>query len=359
MGRRKAKEKAFGKPGEDVVEARVAREPLEVSPPQVSSPRSADLVGALDAKARGNASFTDGSLAEALDLYREALQCLQACPEHSSKEVLEEVGKVHSNMAECHLRQERWPDAIASASAALEADASNVKAFFRRAKAHEALGQASAAIEDLQSFLRAHPGHQQAKAMFVRLSSGGDIEKPPPSSRPAPLWTTAVSPVLQREWLVDCYRLRVDDTYVFGGDTRGMYSEECGGGSGNGITSADFLLFCKLAVQHGVVPDNWDWAAFLTTAKGLLRYAFEKSDAQEKYGVRGERLRGTAEVVFGSSCMSMMTSEAEAEMEERIEAHRSREELYQDVGGIAVWREASMAPKLRSGKGVGRRGRRR
>ena len=108
---------------------------------------------------------------------------------------------------------------------------------------------------------------------------------------------------MQREWLVDCYRMRVDDLYVWGGgDLRGLYAQAAGGG---GSASGDFLLFCKLAVRHGVIPDGWDWAAFLATAKGLLRYAFEKSDGEEKYGqenvfavaMGGRSLRYTAEVV--------------------------------------------------------------
>lgn len=158
---------------------------------------------------------------------------------------------------------------------------------------------------------------------------------------------------MQREWLVDCYRMRVDDRYVWGGgDLRGLYAQACGAGSPSG----DFLTFCKFAVRHGVIPDGWDWPAFLGTAKGLLRYAFEKSDATEKYGLEnvfavamgGRSLRYTAEVVYGSACMSR-PSEAEKGVDEIVRANPSRDDLYQDVGGAAVWREAGLAVESRGG----------
>jgi hypothetical protein len=51
-----------------------------------------------------------------------------------------------------------------------------------------------------------------------------------------------------------------------------------------GMITRDFLQFCKLAVKAGVLPRPWDWALFLNKARGLLPYAFEKSDAKEKWG---------------------------------------------------------------------------
>lgn len=48
--------------------------------------------------------------------------------------------------------------------------------------------------------------------------------------------------------------------------------------------AADFLTFCKLAVKAGVLPAGWDWPGFLRKAQGLLPYAFEKSDAKDKWG---------------------------------------------------------------------------
>jgi hypothetical protein len=55
----------------------------------------------------------------------------------------------------------------------------------------------------------------------------------------------------------------------------------------------DFLVFCKLAVKAGVLPPSWDWPGFMKQAQSLLPYAFEKSDAQEKWG--GENIFAAGE----------------------------------------------------------------
>ena len=34
-------------------------------------------------------------------------------------------------------------------------------------------------------------------------------------------WSVGLGPKKQREWLVDCYRMRLDDEYTVGGDVRG------------------------------------------------------------------------------------------------------------------------------------------
>lgn len=122
-------------------------------------------------------------------------------------------------------------------------------------------------------------------------------------------WAKGLSPSKQYEWFVDCYRMRVDDDYAYGGgDVHGLYDPEHDGDS----ITADFLHFCKLAVLAHVVPQPWDWKACLEKAKKLLGFAFEKSDAQEKYGsenvfsvlMGGRSLRATAEQVYGRSCMN-------------------------------------------------------
>jgi hypothetical protein len=64
------------------------------------------------------------------------------------------------------------------------------------------------------------------------------------------------------EWLVDCYRLRVDNDYVWGGgNLHGMYEARAMEETGydkryeNGpqeIIMADLLVFAKLAVKNKV-----------------------------------------------------------------------------------------------------------
>ena len=81
-------------------------------------------------------------------------------------------------------------------------------------------------------------------------------------------WTVGLGEKKQREWLVDCYRMRRDFKYALEGDK----------------IVQDFLVFCRLAKEQGALPEGWIWSKFLDTAAELLPYAFEKSDAKEKYG---------------------------------------------------------------------------
>ena len=59
------------------------------------------------------------------------------------------------------------------------------------------------------------------------------------------LWLgVGLGPKKQREWLVDCYRMRLDDDYAVGGDVRGgsLYDQ-----SEPDEIIQDFLVFCRLA----------------------------------------------------------------------------------------------------------------
>jgi hypothetical protein len=148
-------------------------------------------------------------------------------------------------------------------------------------------------------------------------------------------------------------RMRVDDDYAWGGcNLHGLYDPEH---TGDTIV-ADFLVFCKLAVRNGVVPQRgWDWGRFLNKAAELLGFAFEKDDAKEKYGgenvfsaaMGGRSLRATAEFVYGTSCMAGAMSGGDdpaEQLREQVESEplevllAGQGELFADVGGAAAWR---------------------
>ncbi|KXZ55029.1 hypothetical protein GPECTOR_3g190 [Gonium pectorale] len=170
-------------------------------------------------------------------------------------------------------------------------------------------------------------------------------------------WAVGLPPAQQAEWFVDCYRMRVDDDYAWGGcNLHGLYDPDATSDS----IVADFLVFCKLAAAHRVVPARWDWGACLAQAAGLLGYAFEKADAKDKYGgenvfsafMGGRSLRATAEVVYGTSCMAgAMGGDDEelAAIQDQVgsmplgQLLSHRPELFSDVGGAAAWK------RLRSG----------
>ncbi|CAD7947496.1 unnamed protein product [Amoebophrya sp. A25] len=131
-------------------------------------------------------------------------------------------------------------------------------------------------------------------------------------------WSRGLTAKEVPEWFVDCYRMRVDDDYAWGGgNLHGLYASHDCEDTDEMVMEIlrDFLIFMKLAVLRGVIPAaGFDFRACVAEHGGkLLRYAFEKSDAQEKWGgenvfqsiIAGGRpsLRVVAEQVYGSSCM--------------------------------------------------------
>ena len=117
---------------------------------------------------------------------------------------------------------------------------------------------------------------------------------------------------------------------------------------------ADFLVFTLLARRRGVVPSQgWDWSEYLDVASGLLPYAFEKSDAREKYGrenvfsgfiVGGRSLRATGIVVYGFGSDPCSSDEGHDELVEQVDALpfprllAGSPALFGEVGGAAAWR---------------------
>eukprot|EP00698_Gefionella_okellyi_P022497 TRINITY_DN7468_c0_g1_i2.p2 TRINITY_DN7468_c0_g1~~TRINITY_DN7468_c0_g1_i2.p2 ORF type:complete len:120 (-),score=30.53 TRINITY_DN7468_c0_g1_i2:66-425(-) len=104
-----------------------------------------------------------------------------------------------------------------------------------------------------------------------------------------------------------------------------------------------------MASRNHVLPVGWDWDACLKVASGLLKYAFEKSDAQEKYGgenvfaviMGGRSLRYTAEHVLGSGAQGEQ-SDTVQNLIEKIDNNQHKmwnmPKLFKDVGGLAVWK---------------------
>jgi hypothetical protein len=176
--------------------------------------------------------------------------------------------------------------------------------------------------------------------------------KTPPNSTKLPSsWSEGLAGEKLYEWLIDCYRLRMDDNSA-GGNMAGLYAVDEGS---LGIVRS-FLTFCKLALKNGVVPSKWDWTAFTKVATEHLIYAFEKSDAQEKYGgenvfdaaMGGRSLRFTAEQVYGTNVYDGNTvSEENKSVKESVDgascfrAHShslaTSESLFATVGGYEIW----------------------
>ncbi|KAJ3207219.1 hypothetical protein HDU67_007605 [Dinochytrium kinnereticum] len=161
-------------------------------------------------------------------------------------------------------------------------------------------------------------------------------------------WARGLSPDKQAEWLVDCYRMRLDDEYTWGGRLRGIYNP----GHSSDDLFCDLLIFAKLCVRKRVLPNDWNWSRFLRKASQLIKYAFEKSDAQEKWGGEnvftavmrsGRSLRFTGEVIYENSVMTGAESKATKDVRKAIESAnndlKTNDAHYTDVGGRLIWLE--------------------
>ena len=113
----------------------------------------------------------------------------------------------------------------------------------------------------------------------------------------------------------------------------------------NSSIKQDFMPFCLLAARHGVIPPSWDWSAFLKAAANHVCYAFEKSDAKERWGgenvfaaqMGGRSLRCTAEHVYKSSCMDQSTSDEEAQA--HADCASPPAAVLDTIGGDEAWRQ--------------------
>mmetsp|Transcript_20548 Transcript_20548/g.60683 ORF Transcript_20548/g.60683 Transcript_20548/m.60683 type:complete len:250 (+) Transcript_20548:70-819(+) len=158
------------------------------------------------------------------------------------------------------------------------------------------------------------------------------------AAEPENTWWSDLSEDMAYDWLIDCYRMRVDDDMAQGSFMHGLYA-----GDGGGAIFDDFLLFVKLAAARGVAPsagEAWDWAKLCERAISLLPNAFERSDAAGKYGAvsaqgAGYALSLMAEQVYGSSCTDGEEAEdpLSAMVRDQIDEAQMREQEGADEGG--------------------------
>jgi hypothetical protein len=193
---------------------------------------------------------------------------------------------------------------------------------------------------DIRSNNRTHrnnTGPAIIQAVPMGRASGAVLTNPKNDA-----WANGLSVEDQYEWLSNCYQMRCDDDYVYGGcNLHGPYNPEA---SPESITS-DFMTFCLLAKRSKCIPaGGWQWQEFLRKAAGFVVFAFEKSDAKERWGsenvfsamMGGRSLRYTAELVYGSSCQEQSDSpQAERAMQEASE-HPS-DAIYNEIGGRNAW----------------------
>jgi len=302
-------------------------------------------------------------------LRRLGIDGIENLPDSLCSQVALLYAALHANASQCYLNLNQFKLAQEEASRCLKHMPTHEKALLRRASASEQLGERKSAIADLEIAIAGNPNldpahrrtldrlrtrcaKEEQKSQASLIAGGLHRDRPHPAG-----WAINLPKKKQYEWFVDCYRMRVDDDYCWGGgNLHGLYNID---GSSAGSVVVDFLLFCRLAVARGAIPSLWSWSGCLEVAAKLLPYAFEKSDAHKKWGnedffstgMGGRSLRCTAELIYGGSCQEdVFSDEPEDDVRYAIEVEIERRLSYSpgperfigkvvaNVGGDKVWR---------------------
>lgn len=196
--------------------------------------------------------------------------------------------------------------------------------------------------------------NKQCNAAFTRAGGGallgvgpggmsvGEIGRPNSAVANDPAsWANGLSQTDQYEWFSNCYQMRCDDDYAWGGcNLHGPYLPDVTPES----IAKDFQIFCILAHRAKAVPADWDWKSFLKAATNYIPYAFEKSDAKERWGSEnyfegasgaGRSLRYTGMQIYKSGVDEPGDSNEHTQVASEVDGNGIV--LQDHVGGRNAW----------------------
>ncbi|XP_058493131.1 protein unc-45 homolog B isoform X1 [Solea solea] len=116
-------------------------------------------------KDEGNKHFQAGDIDKAIECYTKAIK------ECKDKKVL---AVIHRNRSACYLKKENYTCAAADASKAIDVDAADIKALYRRCQALEKLGKLDMAFKDVQRCATIEPKNKTFLETLRRL--GAEIQ---------------------------------------------------------------------------------------------------------------------------------------------------------------------------------------
>lgn len=248
-----------------------------------------------DLKAKGNHEFLANNYKTAIDYYSQAIEL--------DKNNADTVYLLYANRSAAYLKDGNAKAAKEDAHLCTIINPKFCKGFFRLGQALEASGdpvgafsaytkaqqldedskEISDKVRDLNKHLpreaRAvttglhQPGNSSWNAMVDGVLANllakkqtvkqMDVESLKPIWSSPQKWTKKLTEEKAWEFLLDSYRLRVDDTYVFDNDCIAMYAVRAEGLDDVGPLLCHFLVFCIQAVGNGLIPATWNWAGFL------------------------------------------------------------------------------------------------
>ncbi|XP_019722623.1 protein unc-45 homolog B [Hippocampus comes] len=116
-------------------------------------------------KDEGNKHFQAGDIDKAIECYTKAISLCQ------DKKVL---AVIHRNRSACYLKKEKYSNAASDASKAIDVDAADIKALYRRCQALEKLGKLDMAFKDVQRCATIEPKNKTFLETLRRL--GAEIQ---------------------------------------------------------------------------------------------------------------------------------------------------------------------------------------
>lgn len=116
-------------------------------------------------KDEGNKYFQTGDIDKAIECYTKAIK------ECKDKKVL---AVIHRNRSACYLKKENYSSAASDATKAIDVDASDIKALYRRCQALEKLGKLDMAFKDVQRCATIEPKNKTFLETLRRL--GAEIQ---------------------------------------------------------------------------------------------------------------------------------------------------------------------------------------
>ncbi|KAM7391765.1 hypothetical protein PAMP_022425 [Pampus punctatissimus] len=116
-------------------------------------------------KDEGNKHFQAGDIDKAIECYTNAIKVCK------DKKVL---AVIHRNRSACYLKKENYANAASDASKAIDVDAADIKALYRRCQALEKLGKLDMAFKDVQRCATIEPKNKTFLETLRRL--GAEIQ---------------------------------------------------------------------------------------------------------------------------------------------------------------------------------------
>ena len=123
----------------------------------------------------GNKFFKQGLWKRATKRYKSALDCVKSDHTFSTAEEKQKGKQAQLrcllNQSACSIKMEKWKDALEQSTKALEIDASNAKALFRRAQAHLHRADYDLAEKDLKHALEKEPNDKEIVALLNKCKA--------------------------------------------------------------------------------------------------------------------------------------------------------------------------------------------